>query len=276
VLDQCAITRFDGFLSNGVPQSFNAYQTLKVYGYHVRRDKLDTGLVECARKAGAQVCFDAAISGVIFDKHRVNGVRTRGHKEFFARNIVDATGYARSLLRRLDAFDRTASPPLTVRTGIIDVTAGYDHKYMHTRFESRADGWTWCTPATGNRVTWTGVHVRGACSPAIVDLTHQSMPGSVRIANATWRLARPLAVNGVLAAGEAGGRLDPASGLGVVDALESGIMAGLAVVDSAASPALEPWIHAEYDAWFAARHEQGAAELAHYYLQQGIQILGPG
>jgi hypothetical protein len=77
----------------------------------------------------------------------------------------------------------------------------------------------------------------------------------------------------MLVAGEAAGRLDPAWGKGIVNALESGIEAARTVLDSMATPHLAAWRYAEYDDWFVTRHEAACGELRSHYVRQGIAVL---
>lgn len=275
VLGACTEALFDRIYSGSACHTFSAYGPLSVFGYHVNREKFDQGLLNIAMQAGIPVHF-GAVSDAIVDNGHVVGVLTRSGTELHARAVIDATGYARVLARRLGHGARPCSPPLVVHTGLIDAGAPFPMRGA-TRFEGRTDGWSWFATASSGALTWTSLHVRSAPHDATTaELARRSVPGSVSTFDASWKLTRPLAVRGVLVAGEAAGRLDPAWGQGIVNALESGIAAAQTVLDSAASPGLAAWLCAEYDAWFVARHEEACGELGSYYSRQGIAILDDG
>ncbi|NHZ34552.1 NAD(P)/FAD-dependent oxidoreductase [Massilia rubra] len=271
VLDACTEALFDRIASGSATHTFSAYGPLPVYGYHVKREKFDQELLNIAMQAGIPVYFDP-VGDVIVDDGHVVGVITRSGAQLHARAVIDATGYARVLARRLGHVSRPCSPAFVVHTGLIDADAAFPMRGA-TRFEGRADGWSWFATAASGAVTWTSLHVRAAPHDTTTQLARCSVPGSVSAFDASWKLTRPLAARGILMAGEAAGRLDPAWGQGIVNALESGIAAAATVLDSAASPALAAWLWADYDAWFVARHEEACGELGSYYARQGIAIL---
>ena len=275
VLDACTEALFDRICSGSATHTFSAYGPLSVFGYHVNREKFDQGLLNIAMQAGIPVHFDAVSEAIVDDGHVV-GVRTSSGVELPARVVIDATGYARVLARRLGHGSKPCSPALVVHTGLIDAGAPFPMRGA-TRFEGRTDGWSWFATASSGALTWTSLHVRCARHDATTEeLARRSVPGSVRTFDASWKLTRPLAARGMLVAGEAAGRLDPAWGQGIVNALESGIAVARTVLDSAASPGLAAWLCADYDAWFVARHEEACDELSGYYSRQGIAILADG
>lgn len=275
ILDGATALRFDGILTGGLEQPFSRWAGVQLYGFHVDRSRFDSLLLDHALSMGVQMDGYGTVAGLIEEEGRIAGVRTRQGQGWRARWCIDASGYARALANRLDAVPRAYSPPLVVISGVI---ASSSAEREATRFETRPEGWCWFTPSAHGKHTWTALLRRtSGRSPEVGELIHRSIKGSVQVADASWRLTRPLARKGVLVAGDAAGRLDPAAGIGVVNALESGIMAARAIIDSCAEPSMAAIFQAEYDAWFVERFEDNAQQLEGFYLAHKIALLGePG
>ncbi len=264
-------SRFDGIWTAAVQHPFSPCAGVQLYGFHVDRFRFDSLLLEHALAMGVRMDGYGTVAGLIEEENRVTGVSTRHGERWHARWCIDASGYARTLARKLDVVDLACSPQLIVASGVI---ADSDAEREATRFEARADGWSWFTPSLHGKHTWTGLQQRGGKRSAeISDLIARSVAGSVQLADASWRVTRPLARKGVLVVGDAAGRLDPAAGIGVVNAIESGIMAARAVVDSCAEPEMAAVFQAEYDSWFIECFEENAQQLKDFYLAHKIAVL---
>lgn len=272
VLHNATALRFDGIWTAAIQHPFSPLAGVQLYGFHVDRFRFDSLLLAHALAIGVRMDGYATVAGLIEEEGRVAGVRTRRGECWRARWCIDASGYARALAGRLDVVDLACSPPLIVASGVI---ADASAEREATRFAARPDGWSWFTPSLHGRHTWTGLQQRGGKrSPEVSELIARSVTGSVQLADASWRVTRPLARKGVLVVGDAAGRLDPAAGIGVVNALESGIMAARAIVDSCAEPALAAVFQAEYDSWFVERFDENAQQLKEFYLAHKIAVLG--
>ena len=270
-LHSATALRFDGIWTAAVQHPFSPFAGVQLYGFHVDRFRFDSLLLQHALAMGVRMDGYETVAGLIEEEGRVAGVRTRRGACWRARWCIDASGYARALASRLDVVDRACSPPLLVASGVI---ADANAEREATRFEARPDGWSWFTPSLQGRHTWTGLQQRGEQrSPELRQLIGRSVTGSVQLADASWRLTRPLARTGVLVVGDAAGRLDPAAGIGVVNALESGIMAARALVDGRAEPALAAVFQAQYDSWFVERFDENARQLKDFYLAHNIAVL---
>ena len=87
-----------------------------------------------------------------------------------------------------------------------------------------------------------------------------------------WRLARPLATEGLLLAGDAACVLDAASGHGIFRALEQGVLAAGAIGAIRNDEQPECWVLAQYDEQVRTAFEQSAEQLMSAYDALGIEV----
>lgn len=269
-LDGATVSRFSGISTGAHEAALSPCPDMPLFGFHVDRARFDALLLARAIALGVKMDGHDIVNGVLEEHGRFAGVSTRSGRHWRARWCIDASGYARAVGTRLCAGSRACSAPLTVVSGVIAVP---DRQHGATRFVPHAEGWHWFTSSTDGHLTWTALQARsGSRQPDTTALIARSVPGSVQRADGSWRLTRPLASRGVLIAGDAAGRLDPAAGRGVVDALESGQMAAQAVIDSCLDPGLAAFFQADYDAWFVERFEANAQSLRDFYQLHGIGL----
>jgi flavin-dependent dehydrogenase len=166
------------------------------------------------------------------------------------------------------------SPPLTVWTGLIKRSPRLRFT-TGPQFQARADGWSWHATTTDEHITWTALAAsRDRARDHVRTLDRLSIPDSVCAFDVRWRVMRPVVHGQTLLVGDAGGRLDPAYGQGILSALASGIRAAGAIVRSEYQPALASWHLAAYDRWFVERLEDSAETLRGHYHTLGIRVLG--
>lgn len=269
ILDGATVGRFDGIRTGSGVQPFSRFAGVRLFGFHVDRGRFDELLLAHALAAGVQMDGFEVAAGAIEESGRVVGVHTRQGRHWRARWCIDASGHARVLGRKLDTARRMYSVPLVVASGVIPDAGAECHV---PRFEACSDGWNWFAPGSHGQHTWTALRRRGA-QGGIAELIRRSVPKSVQLADAGWRLTRPLVCRGVLMVGDAAGRLDPAAGIGVVNALDSGIRAAEAVVAGCATPGLAAVFQAGYDAWFVDCFEANARQLRDFYLAHEIGLV---
>ena len=194
-------------------------------GRQVRRAAFDALLLDRARALGADVRQPCAALEPLVEDGRVVGATTEAG-EVRAALLVDASGPARWLSRRLGLPAATRSPALVVRYG-----------YARGRCPARdaapaltgdAEGWTWVARVDADRYQWVRLDLESRERPrdwlpdGLAGLTPE---GASRGAEMGWRAVQA-AGPGWLIAGDAAAQLDPTSSHGVLKALVSGVMAG--------------------------------------------------
>lgn len=265
-LAECSRGTYRGIWADGTFHRLGDDEGGGWIGRHVDRRQFDTVLLARARDVGVEV-IDAEVESLLADGARVVGTRASNGSDLVGSLVVDATGERRFAARAFDHEPSFFSPPLLVRTGLVDDLP------LATRdpiFTSDEDGWTWIAPESSGRCTWTRLDRRG---------TARSLPDVLRgakhlreplAANMRWRLHEPVFMNGVIMVGDAAGILDPAAGQGVLFAVWSAVMAAQAIDRAVQSPLHATAALQEYDAWFRAHYERRAATLARHYSTLGI------
>lgn len=194
-------------------------------GRQVRRAPFDQLLLERAAAAGARVLQPCGALEVVREDDRVTGALTdRGKVR--CRVLVDASGPARWLGRRLDLPGVERSPRLVVRYGYVcgDCAERADRPAL----TGDATGWTWIARVDEGRLQWVRLDLEPVERPrdwrpeALAGLEPE---GPSRGAEMGWRITQPAGPGWVIA-GDAAAQLDPTSSHGVLKALMSGLMAG--------------------------------------------------
>ncbi len=243
-------------------------------GYQVSRATLDTALQDRAGAAGAELRCGAGASEVIVEEGRVIGARLEDGKECRSRLLIDASGPARWLARKLHLPQRERSPRQVVRYGYVrgDCAARNEAPSLI----GDAEGWTWTARVGDGLYQWARLDFlegRASRDELPAEFTGMQPQGATRGADATWRVSES-AGPGWLLAGDAAANLDPTSSKGVIKALLSGTMAGRTAVamllrgGEAAQGAIA------YRSWIEGWFETDVAALAPMYAKLGATGFG--
>lgn len=196
-------------------------------GFQVGRAGLDEAMRAKAREVGADLMLGCRAESIEDD----NTVRLDDGRTLRGALLIDASGPARWLSRKLELPEIRRSPRQTVRYG-----------YVRGHCAERADapslvgdrnGWTWTARVAEDLYQWARVDFEGtprAGDERPAELASLEPVGPARGADATWRRVHPCAGRGWLIAGDAAANLDPTSSKGVLKALLSGAMAGRTAV----------------------------------------------
>jgi flavin-dependent dehydrogenase len=209
-------------------------------GFQAWRADFDAILLNQARVAGVRVVQPCRALRPIADSNRVAGVET--HQGLLkATFTIDATGSGRWLERHLQLGANYLTPRLIARYG-------YANGECPTRDEAPlivadAEGWTWTARVRPNLYQWTKLALTEKSNEKSNEklIAKDWLPsefvgmkpvGSVKSADATWRIVRDTAGPGYFIVGDAAAVLDPASSHGILKALMSGMMAAHLIVKS--------------------------------------------
>jgi flavin-dependent dehydrogenase len=239
-------------------------------GFQVRRRDFDALLLERARELGADVrqgCRAIDLERGADGLWRVD----TADGPIACPIVIDATGGAGWLARKLRLSAARHSPPLVARYG-------YAEGSCPARDEAPVlvgdgAGWTWTARVAPGLYQWVRLDLdEGAepTNPVPEELRALKPRGAARGADVTWRLSGAAAGPGWSIAGDAAATLDPASSHGVLKAIMSGMMAAhlaARVLRDGAAPeeaaaAYRDWLRG----WFAA----DVARLSGFYRQLGV------
>ena len=261
------------WLSWGGRKQFQPYGTDQDsgwQGFQVSRTAFDQLLLDYAHEQGVEVCQPCGIDRVQLAQENEVRVLT-GAGPFSARIIVDATGRASWLSRRLGIARHARSPRLIARYGY---AAGSCYgRYELPELVGDSKGWIWTAMVQPGLYHWTYVAADGSRphpSWVPVDLRGLTPVGPPKGADVTWRMASHPAHPAWFIVGDAACLLDPLSSKGVLRAMMSGIAAGDLIANvlnghipaKAAANMYQHWL----SEWFA----QEAMHLARFYQQLGI------
>jgi flavin-dependent dehydrogenase len=191
--------------------------------------------------------------------------------------VVDATGRARWLSRRLGIASPPRSPRLIARYGYAEgACPGRDEAPC---LVGDAAGWTWTAMVRPEIYQWTRLAFDGR-QPAPnwmpEELRGLTPRGRSRGADVTWRMGARVAGPGWLLVGDAAAVLDPTSSHGVLKALVSGMMAGHLIAAALRGVAPPGAVGAAYQDWLADWFDADAARLSRFYGDLGVTGFGPG
>lgn len=195
-------------------------------GFQVSRARLDEALRARAHELGTDV-----LAGIGVESFEDGVVRLDDGRALRTAMLIDASGPARWLSRRLALPERVRSPRRSVRYG-------YVRGHCPARAEAPAlfghrEGWTWTARVADDLYQWARLDFNAVARPRDerpAELAGLECVGAARGADATWRMVEPAAGKGWLIAGDAAATLDPTSSKGVLKALLSGTMAGRTAV----------------------------------------------
>jgi flavin-dependent dehydrogenase len=220
--------------------------------WHVDRDRFDADL--CAAVAERGIAIHRYTS---LDDLRRDGddwrIAIDGSRAFATRYLVDATGRAGAIARRLGVRPRLHDR-LVALTALVPRNAAFDHAMA---IATAADGWWYAAPVPQG-------HVLAYFTDS--DLVPQRLARWMRIVPANSAFTSSRGRDGWLAVGDACAAHDPLCGWGVHRALANGIRAGDAIAlylrsgDAAALDAYDRHCRDQFDAYLAGLAEHYAFE----------------
>lgn len=194
-------------------------------GRQVRRAEFDTLLLDRASEVGCVVLQPCGLVEPTVEGGRVVGATT-DHGPVACRLLIDASGPARWLPRKLTLPSAERSPPLVVRFGY--VSGDCPQRDAAPALHGDETGWTWIARVAEGRFQWVRLELSG------IERSRDWLPeplenlapdGPSRGAEMGWRLTQA-AGPGWMLAGDAAAMLDPTSSHGVLKALMSGYFSG--------------------------------------------------
>ena len=252
-------------------------------GFQVQRSAFDAMLVDRAGTCGAEIRQPCRVIGIardpagLWDVTMSSGGRARPDATLRCRIVMDATGTARWLSRKLGLAVDDRSVPLAARWGY--VRGKCPVRDEAPRLTGDGAGWTWSARVGVGLYGWVRLQFGAGGRPDALDAPAElgglSATGPARGADVTWRLARRPAEPGWFILGDAAAQLDPISSHGVLKAIMSGMMAAhlAAGVIGTGVPAQTAADH--YADWLRGWFEADADRLSAFYRQLGIDIRPP-
>ncbi len=255
--------------NNGLTRHFAGHRRA---GWHIDRQRFDHEFFRYATSSGAHSIAGRLI-GLASTSADIAAELSDG-RLLRARRMIDASGRARTACRLLGGRQRRLSGALIARTGLEPRFDG--RRRTATTFDSYAWGWCWQTAWHQGVRTWTALHSARADIPDLVrKLIANSVAGSVRTNIATWTSSDWDPTIPVVPVGDAAGAIDPASGLGITNALASGLAAARSVTLGLKYPQDRLIHQARYRSWWDQQLRLQAHELEQLYLKGGIDLAGP-
>jgi flavin-dependent dehydrogenase len=194
-------------------------------GFQVRRSGFDALLLQRAQELGAEIRRGCRV----LEPAQASDGSWRIESSAGAvscRILIDATGAAGWLSRRLRLSRKVCSPPLVARYGYVEGRC-LTHNEAPSLVGDRT-GWTWSARVAPDVYQWVRLDLETGAEPRnpVPEAFRRLRPrGAIRGADVTWRLCEPAAGPGWFVAGDAAALLDPASSHGVLKAVMSGMMA---------------------------------------------------
>jgi flavin-dependent dehydrogenase len=244
-------------------------------GFQVDRPGLEALLLERARALGVEVRQPCAVLDISQSTNGSANVETSAGP-VRCRIMIDATGPARALSRRLGIGVRVASPRLIAHFGYARGRClARDHS---PALVGDSAGWTWTARVHPDLYQWIRLRFDDARQPhlgAPAEFDGLVPVGAPRGAEVTWKMLTSCAGPGWFAVGDAGAMLCPVSARGVLKALMSGIMA--AHLSAGVLRGGLAWDLAEdaYHRWLGGWFAGDVTRLSLLYAQLGVSGFGP-
>lgn len=189
-------------------------------GWHIDRDLLERAL--SARLSELEVPVHVGEVTQLSPARGYFVVEIHGSQPIYARRIIDASAASGGPLQRFYQRPRLLSPLLLSVSGVVN-ESDFPAPRDVTSFSARRWGWIWCTAAYNGQRSWTALQAAGWHHPAeVAKLEKVSLPQSVIAEAAYWRL-NVQASPRVIPIGDASGSLDPSAGVGLYNALSTGL-----------------------------------------------------
>lgn len=243
-------------------------------GRQVRRRDFDALLLERAASLGVEVRRGLSLEAPLLNGGRVIGA-TSASGDIPARIIIDASGPARWLERRMGLAAADRSPSLVAFYGYVrgDCLA----RSAAPGIEADESGWTWIARVAPDVFQWVRLDFDNRRRSddwrpdLLADLEPITRP---RGAGVSWRVSEASAGPGWFLVGDAAAMLDPTSSHGVLKGLMSGVMAGRTATAILRHDAPEiPGLIAYRD-WLEGWFDADARVLASAYADLGATGFG--
>ncbi len=226
-------------------------------GFQASRATFDRLLLAAAEASGGSVRRGLGVREVRRAGARA-AVLDTDDGPFATRWIVDASGAAHWLARRLGLRPERLTPRLLCWYGYVRRAAGDPPRLRGDR-----TGWTWTAEVEPGLYQWTRLALDGA-RPAAAPLAGERV-GRQRAADVTWRWVPRCAEPGYVLVGDAAAVLDPSSSHGILRALMTGIRAAQLIVASERDRRLAPLACRQYGHWLGDWVRHDAAEMRRLY-----------
>ncbi len=190
------------------------------FGYQAWRSTLDSILFDYAQRAGVGVEQMTGRSEPIVSAGRVTGLHV-ADRQLSCRYLVDASGTARWLSRRMELPITPLSPELVAEYGYF---SGDSELGIIPEFREHACGWTWLARVRHDCCQLVRLSLGGDTDPPPLPTPFDRLTG-LRGADVTWRVVSACAGAGYFLCGDAAATLDPAAPSGVARALAAGVKA---------------------------------------------------
>lgn len=261
---------YDGIISGGHFSPLNPGKGESWYGHHIAKNEFIYCLHSKIRAMNIPLEDNCRISEISFSGgHTI--LKLDNGKELSARYIIDASGRTRLLGKMLGFSEHYYSPELAVWSGIAGGLNETLLRRIGTRFTPHQNGWTWYAPMPPGECGWTKLSLLEDCDMQPPnELKDYPKSTAIRRINTRWRVHRPLFNSNVILAGDAAGIIDPGSGLGVVNAMLSGIMAADAIVKASKNKHQVHAIFQEYDNWYMDFYLGQVHQLYTHYKNLGV------
>jgi flavin-dependent dehydrogenase len=236
-------------------------------GFQAPREQLDQILLDAVSGSGVVVRQPCRALHPLRDGGTVIGVAT-SDEPLLARWVIDASGGAHWLTRRLGIPLQFASPRLIARYGY--VTGDCPERDEAPEIAADETGWSWSACIAPGLYHWTRLSLseddplRDRPPSAFAQLTPVSR---TRGANVTWRIVSQPAGPGYICVGDAAAVLDPASSHGVLKGLMSGMMAAHVIAQVASGTATNAMAIETYSTWLREWFRADARELRRMYQE---------
>src|SRR5215211_1730381 len=235
------------------------------YGFHAPREQLDQILLGAVSGPNAVVRQPSRALHPLRDRRTVIGVAT-SEGPLFAHWVIDASGGAHWLTRRLGIPLQFASPRLIARYGY--VTGSCPERDDAPEIAADETGWSWSACIAPGLYHWTRLSLsehdplRDRPPRAFAHLTPVSR---TRGANVSWRIVSQPAGPGYVCVGDAAAVLDPASSHGVLKGLMSGMMAVHVIAQVESGTATHAAAIEAYCVWLREGFQADTRELRRMY-----------
>lgn len=255
---------YTGISVNGIYSPLSTVPNETWTGFHISRMRFDNYLLDKLKESAVSVRFNAEVNDITLNGASSVSVVLKNNEKINCSYVIDCSGKRRIVGNRLNLKQYLLSPPLVCSTEVIHVEKGDP---LSALFSTSKSGWTWLAADENGSYTKTKVDVKKA-SKQIAE--QETKAPYVKLANARWRIFKPLAGPGYILTGDAAGMLDPAAGQGILSALMSGIMAAETAIKSKHDPIMRSWHLAQYHNWFSDFFETKCDALKEEYLKLGI------
>jgi flavin-dependent dehydrogenase len=231
------------------------------FGYQAWRAELDSILLARARHLGAMVLQPAMGSELLIENGRVAGLQVHSDR-LDCRYLVDATGSARWLTRKLGLRVDRFSPRLVTRYTYFREASALG---VIPEFREHTCGWTWLARVRRDCCQCVQLSLAAGAGfpPPALDggAPHLRFLG----ADVSWRLVSESAGWGYFICGDAAATLDPAASSGVTRALAAGMKAAELIAGIIHGTIDETAGARQYHEWLTREFTARAGELVSRY-----------